>query len=164
MVSADGRVNFRTPAPNAKEVKLVFGEWDIKPVDMHKNAKGDWETTIGPVAPGVYEYKFEIDGLKVLDYKNPAVKTGTEVYGSVVEVCASVPRFDQYVHVGSEVDVISYISTPLSNVRKSMSMFLPLIMRIPRSNCQCCISDMVEVMTRAVGFALHRPMQSWTIL
>lgn len=124
VVSADGRVTFRTPAPNAKEVKLVFGEWDIKPVDMHKNAKGDWETTIGPVAPGVYEYKFEIDGLKVLDYKNPAVKTGTEVYGSVVEVCASVPRFDQYVHVGSEVDVISYISTPLSK-RKKIYVYVP---------------------------------------
>jgi hypothetical protein len=52
------------------------------------------------------EYKFDIDGLKVLDYKNPQVKVGTEVYGSVVEVCASVPRFDQYVHAGSEVDVI----------------------------------------------------------
>ena len=48
--------------------------------------------------------KFDIDGLKVLDYKNPQVKVGTEVYGSVVEVCASVPRFDQYVHAGSEVE------------------------------------------------------------
>lgn len=118
VVTADGHITFRTPAPNAKEVKLVFGEWDAKIVNMHKNAEGDWETTIGPVSPGIYEYKFEIDGLKVLDYKNPKVKFGTEVYGSIVEVCASVPRFDQYVYAGSEVDVISYISTPLSQRRK----------------------------------------------
>jgi enterochelin esterase family protein len=126
VVTADGQITFRTSAPNAKEVKLVFGEWDVQPVNMHKNDKGDWEITIGPVIPGVYEYKFDIDGLKVLDYKNPLVKAGTEVYGSVVEVCASVPRFDQYVHAGSEVDVISYISTSLSQRRK-VYVYIPAV-------------------------------------
>ncbi len=126
VVTADGQITFRTYAPNAKEVKLVFGEWDVQPVNMHKNDKGDWEITIGPVIPGVYEYKFDIDGLKVLDYKNPLVKAGTEVYGSVVEVCASVPRFDQYVHAGSEVDVISYISTSLSQRRK-VYVYIPAV-------------------------------------
>ena len=126
VVTADGQITFRTYAPNAKEVKLVFGEWDVQPVNMHKNDKGDWEITIGPVIPGVYEYKFDIDGLKVLDYKNPQVKVGTEVYGSVVEVCASVPRFDQYVHAGSEVDVISYISTSLSQRRK-VYVYIPAV-------------------------------------
>lgn len=136
VVTADRHITFRTPAPNAKEVKLVFGEWDVEPVSMHKNANGDWETTIGPVNPGVYEYKFEIDGLKVLDYKNPIVKTGTEVYGSMVEVCAEIPRFDQYVRAGSEVDVISYISTPLSRRRK-VYVYIPAVyydnpqMRLP---------------------------------
>lgn len=95
-------------------------------VNMHKNDKGDWEITIGPVIPGVYEYKFDIDGLKVLDYKNPLVKAGTEVYGSAEEVCASVPRFDQYVHAGSEVDVISYISTSLSQRRK-VYVYIPAV-------------------------------------
>lgn len=126
VVTADGQITFRTYAPNAKDVKLVFGEWDVQPVNMHKNDKGDWEITIGPVIPGVYEYKFDIDGLKVLDYKNPLVKAGTEVYGSVVEVCASVPRFDQYVHAGSEVDVISYISTSLSQRRK-VYVYIPAV-------------------------------------
>ena len=126
VVTVDGLITFRTSAPNAKEVKLVFGEWDVQPVNMHKNVKGDWEITIGPVVPGVYEYKFDIDGLKVLDYKNPTVKVGTEVYGSVVEVCASVPRFDQYVHAGSEVDVISYISTSLSQRRK-VYVYIPAV-------------------------------------
>lgn len=126
VVATDGHITFRTPAPNAREVKLVFGEWDIEPVDMHRNAEGDWETTVEPMAPGVYEYKFEIDGVKVLDYKNPAVKAGTEVYGSIVEVCASEPRFDQYVHAGSEVDVISYISTPLAQRRK-VYVYVPAV-------------------------------------
>lgn len=126
VVNADGYITFRTPAPNAKEVKLVFGEWDVEPVNMSKNTNGDWETTIGPIAPGVYEYKYEIDGIKVLDYKNPTVKTGTEVYGSIVEVCGETPRFDQYIHSGSEVDVISYISTPLS-LRRKVYVYVPAI-------------------------------------
>lgn len=118
VVSDDFHITFRTPAPDAKEVKLIFGEWDVQPINMSKNDKGDWEITIGPVTPGTYEYKFDIDGVKVLDYKNPAVKTGTEVYGSIVEVRTTEPRFDQYVHTGSEVDVISYMSTPLKQRRK----------------------------------------------
>lgn len=126
VVSADGHITFRISAPNATEVKLLFGEWDVEPVSMHKNTKDDWEITIGPVSPGVYEYKYEVDGQKVLDYKNPVVKTGTEVYGSIVEVCSSSPRFDQYVHAGSEVDVISYVSTPLSQRRK-VYVYVPAI-------------------------------------
>lgn len=126
VVSADGHITFRISAPNATEVKLLFGEWDVEPVSMHKNTKDDWEITIGPVSPGVYEYKYEVDGQKVLDYKNPVVKTGTEVYGSIVEVCSSSPRFDQYVHAGSEVDVISYVSTPLSQRRK-VYVYVPAV-------------------------------------
>lgn len=126
VVSADGHITFRTSAPNATEVKLLFGEWDVEPVSMYKNARGDWEVTIGPIVPGVYEYKYEIDGLKVLDYKNPIVKTGTEVYGSIVEVRGETPRFDQYVRAGSEVDVISYVSTPLSQRRK-VYVYVPAV-------------------------------------
>lgn len=126
VVSADGHITFRITAPNATEVKLLFGEWDVEPVSMHKNTKDDWEITIGPISPGVYEYKYEVDGQKVLDYKNPVVKTGTEVYGSIVEVCGSSPRFDQYVRSGSEVDVISYVSTPLSQRRK-VYVYVPAV-------------------------------------
>lgn len=117
-VSEDGHVTFRLKAPDASEVKLVFGEWDIKPQSMSRNAEGVWEITIGPVAPGVYEYKFEVDGVKVLDYGNPSVKTGTEIYGNTVEIVGREPRFDQYVQAGSQVDVISYVSSALGSRRK----------------------------------------------
>ena len=35
VVTADGHITFRTPAPKAKEVRLLFGEWDVEPVNMH---------------------------------------------------------------------------------------------------------------------------------
>lgn len=118
VVSGDGMVTFRISAPSAHKVQLEFGEWDVVPQDMARNEKGDWELTIGPLNPGIYEYKFLVDGVKVLDYKNPCLKVGTEIYGSTVEVKGEQPRFDEYVHAGSQVDIISYVSTPLQTRRK----------------------------------------------
>lgn len=118
VVAQDGSITFRLKAEKASEVVLSFGEGRFPSCPMQKSADGVWEVKIGPVEPGVYEYKFIVDGVKVLDYPNPVVKAGTEVYGSIVEVYGSEPRFDQYLLAGSQVDVISYISTPLGSRRK----------------------------------------------
>ena len=75
VVAADGMITFRLKAPKARVVKLAFGEGKILVQEMKQRPDGVWETTIGPVAPGEYEYKFEVDGLKVLDYGNPSVKS-----------------------------------------------------------------------------------------
>ena len=123
-VTADGMVTFRCRARDAKSVKLIFGEWNITPQEMTRNDKGVWEITVGPINPGVYEYKFEVDGVKVLDYGNPSVKVGTEVYGSTVEVLGTEPRFDQYVYAGSQVDEISYISSALGT-RRTVYVYVP---------------------------------------
>lgn len=118
VVRPDGTLTFRVKAAGAKDVKLLFGEWDIVPQAMKCKDGETWEITVGPVAPGTYEYKFEVDGVKVLDYSNPSVKSGTEVYGSTVEVLGPAPRFDQYVQTGSQVDVLSYMSSSLGSRRK----------------------------------------------
>jgi len=117
-VAEDGSVTFRLKATTAAKVSLLLGEWDAAPREMKKNDKGLWEITVGPLKPGVYEYKFLADGLTVLDMGNPHVKFGTEIYCNTVEVCGAEPRFDQYVHTGSQVDVISYRSSSLGSRRK----------------------------------------------
>lgn len=118
VVADDGMVTFRIKAPDADKVVLLFGECDVIPRPMDKNAEGVWETTVGPVAPGVYEYKFQVDGIKVLDYGNPSLKYGTEIYGNTVEVCGPEPRFDERVHSGSQVDCISYRSSSFGTLRR----------------------------------------------
>jgi enterochelin esterase family protein len=74
-VKADNTVTFRFRAPNAKEVRLI-GELDGKPYPMTKDDAGVWSVTIGPLAPDVYNYQFNVDGVIAMDPVNPAVKLG----------------------------------------------------------------------------------------
>lgn len=125
-VHQDRSITFRFKAKNANKVNLKFGEWDIKPQPMKKDTAGTWEIRIEPTAPGIYSYQFEVDGLHVIDPSNPIVKSGTEVYGSIVEVPgAGKPRFDEIQQVPHGVlHHIKYPSTSLKRLR-GMVVFLP---------------------------------------
>ena len=125
VVGADGMITFRLKAPKARVVKLAFGEGKILVKEMSQRPDGVWETTIGPVSPGEYEYKFEVDGLKVLDYGNPSVKAGTEIYCNTVDV-PGADRIDQRRLTGSQVDVISYRSSALGTYRR-VCVYVPAV-------------------------------------
>ncbi len=79
-VRADRTVTFRLRAPKAQDVKLSAGE--LKALlgggskAMEKDEKGVWSLTIGPVEPGIYDYAFEVDGLRIAD------PTGDHVFGN----------------------------------------------------------------------------------
>lgn len=73
----NGSITFRLEAPEARKVTLLFDEWTILRQEMSRGQDGIWETTVSGVKPGVYEYKFVVDGNVVLDMKNPSVKFGT---------------------------------------------------------------------------------------
>jgi enterochelin esterase family protein len=94
VVLENGAISFRVKAPGATVVSLLFGEWNVRPQAMKKDTGGTWGITIPPVDPGIYSYKFQIDGHEALDLHDPVVKSGTELYGSMVEVPGRVPRFD----------------------------------------------------------------------
>ncbi len=74
-VNADKSVTLRFRAPNAKEVTLI-GELDGKTYPMTKAENGIWAVTIGPLAPDVYNYQFNADGVVTMDPGNPSVKLG----------------------------------------------------------------------------------------
>jgi enterochelin esterase-like enzyme len=74
-IHADKSVTLRFRAPNAKEVTLI-GELDGKTYPMTKNESGIWAVTIGPLAPDVYNYQFNADGIVTMDPGNPSVKLG----------------------------------------------------------------------------------------
>lgn len=114
----NGSITFRLKAPEAKKVTLLFDEWNILKQDMTRGQDGIWETILTDVKPGVYEYKFVVDGNVVLDMKNPSVKFGTELYANTVEMTGSEPRVDQRVLTGSQVDIISYMSSSLNKYRR----------------------------------------------
>ena len=68
-------MTLRFRAPNAKEVTLI-GELDGKTYPMTKGENGIWAVTIGPLAPDVYNYQFNADGVVTMDPGNPSVKLG----------------------------------------------------------------------------------------
>lgn len=119
VVHPDRSITFRLAAPQAGSVLLRFGEGTPTELPMLKDADGVWSVTIGPQSPRTYEYSFIVDGVKMPDMKNPEIKSGTEIYGSVVHVREALkPNYDDPVHAGSEVDVISYRSSSLGTIRK----------------------------------------------
>lgn len=89
-VHADRRVTFRINAPKAKSV-LVQGIADLDPQPMSRQSDGLWEVTVGPLAPELYSYVFNIDGAIVTDPHNRHVKKWLSV-NSLVEVPGKPPR------------------------------------------------------------------------
>lgn len=71
-VSADGRVTFRLWAPNANEVQVHCQ--DVSNPTMQKDEHGVWSLTTDPLAPDIYDYSFQVDGVHVTDPSNPLLK------------------------------------------------------------------------------------------
>jgi len=71
-LSADGRVTFRLRAPNANEVILRCE--GLSEAKLEKDAQGVWSFTSPPMGPDIYSYTFSVDGLRLLDPGNPAMK------------------------------------------------------------------------------------------
>ena len=71
-VQADGHVTFRLRATNANEVILRCD--GLTEARMQKNEQGIWSFTSPPMEPDIYTYTFSVDGLRLLDPNNPAMK------------------------------------------------------------------------------------------
>ena len=118
-VHPDRTITFRLRAPKASAVSLVFGASNPKPQPMAKGADGLWSITVGPIAPEIYTYTFDVDGTRMLDMANPILKNGRAPDASVVEVPGTPPRFDQLQDVPhGTIHIHTYTSTPLKRIRK----------------------------------------------
>jgi len=88
-VGEDRTVTFRIRAPEAKEVRLVSfeipGISGKSPV-MQKDEKGLWSLTVGPVAPEIYEYWFQVDGVRMVDPGSPWVVANRQGARGFVDV------------------------------------------------------------------------------
>lgn len=88
-VKPDRTVTFRLHAPKAENVGLSAG--DIPGVGFQPKAlkKGDndvWEITVGPIQPGTYRYVFNVDGVSVVDPRNPSISESNSNVWSVVHL------------------------------------------------------------------------------
>lgn len=97
-----GGYNFSTYAPKAKYVSLVgdFNNWIDNRTPMEMNKHGLWSITV-PLKKGIYSYKFNIDGVWVIDNNNPVVakdKMGDR--RSIIEVKEDTEYYKKPVYYG----------------------------------------------------------------
>jgi enterochelin esterase family protein len=110
-----GRITFRLHAPRATAV-TVAGELDGRAHPMTKGVDGVWTVTVGPLAPDIYTYIFDVDGVRALDPANPNTKYGYGNFGpvSIVQVPGNAPQFyDTKPVPHGEVRIRPYHSTAL---------------------------------------------------
>jgi len=125
-VLSDGRVTFRILAPNARSVGLqasdISGISSGSPV-FTKGENGVWETSIGPVNPGAYRYTFQVDGVSVVDPRNPSVsESNNNVWSMVYIPGASFMDAARVPH--GAVAAVHYYSTVLGRHRR-MHVYTP---------------------------------------
>ena len=124
-VGTDRRVTFRVYAPDAQRVELrspgdipgVGGRGVALP-QLTKNSEGIWEETFGPVPAGAYRYVFVVDGMTVVDARNPMTsQTNTTVYSLAVVPGSDV--FDTKNVPHGAVASVYYNSTALGGIRRA---------------------------------------------
>ena len=127
-VRADRTIVTRLFAPQAKAVGLSSSDLpNVRPfgpgVEMKKSDKGVWEVTVGPVPAGTYRYHFQVDGLAVIDPRNPATSEANANTWSVLTVPGS-PVSDLLDVPHGAVAQVPYYSKSLGRFRR-MHVYTP---------------------------------------
>jgi enterochelin esterase family protein len=84
---------------------------------MAKSAEGVWEGTTGPVEPGAYRYRFTVDGVAVMDPRNPSVSEANMDAWSLLYVPGSDFADTEDVPHGAVAEV-TYYSQSLRRFRR----------------------------------------------
>jgi enterochelin esterase-like enzyme len=124
-VSAERKVTLRVHAPKAEAVRLSSS--DMPGIErggaMKKGENGVWETTVGPLPAGAYRYSFNVDGLTVIDPRNPATSEANSNTFSLVVVPGS-DLFDTKEVPHGAVAKVTYYSNSIKRHRR-MHVYTP---------------------------------------
>lgn len=123
---ADRRIVFRLLAPKAQAVTVSAGDMPAlarAAGQMVKGANDVWEVTVGPADPGTYRYRFMVDGVAVVDPRNPLVSESNTNAWSVVHVPGSDFMDAKEVPHGT-VSEVFYHSKALGRLRR-MHVYTP---------------------------------------
>jgi enterochelin esterase family protein len=124
-VLPDRRVVFRLRVPQAQNVRLVGTDipGNGKGTQLGSGANAVWEITMGPIEPGSYRYNFNVDGLTVIDPRNPATSESNDNTWSLVHVPGAEFMDTRDVPHGS-VSTVTYRSSALNRFRR-MHVYTP---------------------------------------
>lgn len=93
-IHPDLSVTFRLQAPQAAKVS-VNGDFAGGKIEMARDDGGIWTATIAPLAPDLYGYNFSVDGLTIIDPRNPNTRKLRPSAQSVLEVVGEEPQLFQ---------------------------------------------------------------------
>jgi len=126
-ISADRRVTFRILAPKAEAVRLsgtdIPGLGFGQGAAMTKDPNGVWEVILGPLDTGAYRYNFNLDGVSVIDPRNPSTSESNMNTWSLVYVPGSDFMDTKDVPHGAVAEV-TYYSKSLKRFRR-MHVYTP---------------------------------------
>ena len=89
-VQSDGRVTFRYFDPDAHQVTIHL-EGTKTPLAMDKNDQGVWSAATPVLAPEIYGYSFEADGMQRMDPMNSQIKPNLLSISNLVDVPGASP-------------------------------------------------------------------------
>lgn len=124
-VQADRRITFRILAPKAEKVTLSGSDipGNNQGAPMTRGENGIWEATLGPVDAGAYRYHFNVDGVSVIDPRNPSTSESNNNTWSLVYVPGS-DLFDTKNVPHGAVSSVTYYSSALGRFRR-MHIYTP---------------------------------------
>lgn len=124
-VAPDRHITFRILAPKAEAVRLAAGDipGNGQGAEMTKGTNGVWEVTIGSIDAGAYRYNFNVDGVSVIDPRNPATSESNNNVWSLVYVPGSDFMDTRDVPHGA-VASVTYYSKALQRFRR-MHVYTP---------------------------------------
>ena len=124
-VQADGRIIFRLRAPKAAKVSVICEALGTQP--MTQDGEGMWSVTVGPVAPGIYDCQFDVDGLRITDPASPNVfgnRRGSRGYVEVPGPQGS-PRHDEWRDVPHGTVTIHWYTSKATGDRRRVHVYAP---------------------------------------
>jgi enterochelin esterase family protein len=121
-VLPDGHIIFSISAPNAQRVRLAAND-TLPAKEMTIGSNGVWQVEIGPVAPGAYRYMFNVDGVSVIDPRNPTTSESDDNTWSLVYVPGADFMDTKELPHGA-VATVTYYSTSLHQFRR-MHIYTP---------------------------------------
>lgn len=122
-VGADRTVTFRLRAPKASEVTVSGGFGPA--ARLSKDEADVWSVSVGPLPPGLYDYAFTVDGLRMIDPANPAVKPGVTVTTSMVLVPDQPPAIYEDRPVTHGTVTIHWYDSKAAGVPRRIWVYTP---------------------------------------
>jgi enterochelin esterase family protein len=129
-VLSDRSVTLRLMAPGARQVWALVGFSNPPTVTaprypLKKDSQSLWSTTIGPLAPGIYEFQFDVDGLIVSDPGSSLPKPQRQVSTSYLEIPGDEPHFYEVRDVPHGTMRLEFYPSKVLGVTRPLLVYTP---------------------------------------